>query len=96
MASLYVNWGRVREANCDLPRLEEGTKMVKNGIRRMTKEIPESIASQYQIGKRLDAVCHEMGKIGERLNDLHEVVNLCMEQYLEREEGNSRNADAFL
>lgn len=96
MSSIYVQGSWVREANCDLVHLEAGAEMIRRGIQRTKKDIPDSIASQYQIGQRLKDVCREIDKLGERINHLHEIVNICMEQYRETEKENTRNAEAFL
>ncbi|MCM1217685.1 MAG: hypothetical protein NC548_24600 [Lachnospiraceae bacterium] len=95
MSSIYVHMGRIKEANYDLPGVEADARLVRNRIQRTKKEIPAGIASKYQIGQRLQDVCREIRSMEERINDLYEVVNICMEQYAGVEYANTRNAEAF-
>ena len=62
----------------------------------MVAEIPDYILSKYQIGQRLSDACREIGRLGDRLGYLYEIINVCMEQYADTEIENKRNADAFL
>jgi len=96
MSGIYIHLSRVREANYALTDIEAGTRFVRSRIGRTKKEIPDYISSKYQIGQRLHNVCQEIGRLGDRLGYLYEVINICMEQYADTEKENKRNADAFL
>ncbi len=96
MSAIYIHLNRVREANYTLPDIEDGALLVRSRIQRTKKEIPDYILSKYQIGQRLSDACREIGRLGDRLGYLYEIINVCMEQYADTEIENKRNADAFL
>lgn len=96
MSDIYVNMRKVRDANYDLPHLEEKADLLKRRTQSMKRKIPVYILNKYQIGERMDTVCKEIGKLETRIRKLHEVTNVCIEQYAYAEYENSRNAEAFL
>lgn len=95
MSSIYVHMGRIREANYALPDVESKVRLVRKRIQRTRSEIPDYISAKYRIGQRLNDVCKEIDGLGNKISDLYEVINICMDQYTFTENENSRNAEAF-
>lgn len=91
-----MHWNRVREANYILPAVKLEARLVRGRIQRTRREIPTNIMFKFQIGQRLTNVYQDIGRLEAKLNDLYEVTNICMRQYEDTENENTRNAEAFL
>lgn len=95
MACIYVDLNEVRNADYDLLLAENKAAYVKRRLKRIKSEIPECVASRYEIGQRLEGVCKEIGNIEKRIAKLYEAVDICMEQYEYAEYENEKNAGQF-
>lgn len=93
---VYVDTGRIQDANYDLPFLEEKARMVKRRVWGLKREIPGCIADRYRVSERIAEVCREIGRLEERIERLHHITDSCVQQYAELEEESDRNAQAFL
>lgn len=68
---------------------------VENAVRNISYGTEAEIAGKYGIFMRMRMVQNEIRQLGNRIDELCRVTDLCMRQYKKTENEISRNAKAF-
>lgn len=70
-------------------------ELVENTIKSLSYRAKPEIAGRYGISQRMRAIQKEVGQLENRIEELHSVTEICMEQYRKTENEINRNAGAF-
>lgn len=95
MSKINICLSEVRNANYRIPSLVSKLDNVKSAIGLMRYRIPKDVIEKYDIKQRMNNVYQELNSLEQKLDEIYDVTNSCVDQYLYTEQVNNKNAKLF-